>query len=193
MNGMAFANVPRLVLVELRGNVCVNKLFKTEREPIIFRRKISKNCASADVTRKEISCSAAIDCHEDYNHVQMHLYNRTLRCCKIEYGTYIDSPDYTFIADKNYNKLEGVTIMDQQTVEFLPILVHERFPILKFYSVVNTAVQRISKKNFEKMYELGFLYMEDNQIEVVRSDTFEDLIRLKIIYMGIIFSFAKLL
>lgn len=191
MNGAVFANLLRLVIVDLRGNVCIDKYFETERAPSIFRRRISTNCASTENTEKEISCKDWTECGEIMDEVFYRFYNRTSGCCRLEFGTHFDSPEYEFIQNTNYTKLEILYIVHQQNIEFLSVSVYERFPNLKFFAVVNTPVQKISKKNFENMYELSMLHLERNQIEIIRSDTFEDLINLKEIYIGLLEIFAK--
>lgn len=112
------------------------------------------------------------------------MFNRTPGCCELEHGTYIDYFDYFFAADANYTNLEIIFIIHQPNIEFLPVSVHERFPRLKIYHVQNTPVQKITKKNFEKMYELVVLFLRGNQFESIKSDTFEDLINLKTISLS---------
>lgn len=177
MNGAAFANLPQLAKLDLSSNVCVNKLFTIESCSSTFRRKISKNCASDDATRKQLSCSASIACDEEVGGWQD-------KCCELELGTVIDSSDYTFVADTNFATVEILIIAHQRNVEFLPILDHERFPSVELYYVVNTPVKKISKKNFEKMFKLENLKLDRNQIEVISSDTFEDLVNLKLIQIS---------
>lgn len=184
MNGVAFANLPRLVLVDLRGNDCIDKEFSTERSQNIFRHKVSRNCASADASKREITCSALNDCTDIINEKLLKYYIKTTGCCKLDYGTHIDSPDYSFAANTSYSHLEMIHISRQQNVEFLPVSIHEVFPKLKIYYVIHTPIQKISKKNFEKMSNLKLLWLVRNLIEVIKSDTFEDLINLEFITIG---------
>lgn len=172
MHGIAFANLPQLAEVDFWENACINRLFTVGGDSNNFLRKISRNCASANVVKKQLSCSASTACDEKRS---------VEKCCEMDYGTVIDTPDQTFLADTNYATIAVLLITHQPNVEFLPVLVHERFPALNSYEVVNAPVQKISKKNFEKMYELEWLTLERNKIEVIRSDTFEDLISLKFI------------
>lgn len=111
-------------------------------------------------------------------------FNNTPRCCELDHEAYIDSPDYSFVADSNYTKLEVLYIRYQRNIDFLPVSVHEVFPNLKFYFIINVPVQKIFKKNFEMMTDLVQLYLLSNQIEVIKSNTFEDLINLRRIYIS---------
>lgn len=179
VNGVAFANLPQLKKVNLRSNLCINIGFSIDCTSNKFRRKISRNCGLSDDTKKELSCSASKPCHVDQGHSYFLTNKDPPSCCEMEYGTLIDSPDYTFVADANYTNIEILTIAYQQNVEFLPVSVHRKFPNLKIYYVIKTAIPRISKNNFEKLYNLIVLRMVSNQIEVIKSDTFEDLINLE--------------
>lgn len=181
MNGITFANLPQLAIVDLFRNVCINKLFEVELGSSKFRRKISRSCSSADFMRKSISCTFSIICDGIREEKFIRAYGNNLGCCELEYGIHIDEPDYTFDTNTNYTQLEVLMIAHQQNVEFLPILVHESFPIIKVYWIVNTPIQKISKINFEKLYELKVLKLDRNQIEVIKSDTFSDLKNLHII------------
>lgn len=174
MNGIAFANLPQLTELNFEHNRCIHKQFTiVPCSSNRFRQKISKRCASAGILKKHMSCSASPTC-DAYPYS-----SNTLKCCELEVGTIVDSPDFTFSVHANYTVIEMLIIKDQQDVEFLPISVHESIPMLKEYQVINTPVSKITKKNFEKMYKLRRLLLERNRIEVIRSDTFEDLINLK--------------
>lgn len=146
MNGVVFNNLPQLVSVDLSLNACIDNSFVIESDSSKWRRKISRNCASADVRGKKISCNASPFCEN--------LLNDAI-CCELEAGTVIDAPDYTFIADTSYPTFETLIISRQQNVDFLPVSVHESFPVLKKYWIVSTPIQKLSKKNFDKNVQTG--------------------------------------
>lgn len=171
MNGIAFANLPRLSSADLTGNVCVNQIFITQPFASIFRRIVSRNCAS----RNEISCKILDFCEDD------RLFNRTAGCCQLDYGTYIDSPDYSFMANEDYAVLEAILVEYQGSMQFLPVFLHDTFPMLKVYSVIHTPARKITKKNFEKLFKLEKLRLQNNYIEAIQSNTFEDLISLQVL------------
>lgn len=176
VNGIAFVNLPQVVVINLRQNSCIGKVFEIQRGSNNFRRRISRHCASADVVKKQLSCISPIACNEErrswYDHSG---------CCELDYGTVIDATDFSFIADKTYTIFKCLNVEHQPNIEFLPISLHERFPNLKVYSVKNAPVRKISKKNFEKMFRLEQLFLDRNQINVIKRDTFEDLINLEFI------------
>lgn len=183
MNGVAFADLPQLVWLGLWLNRCISKEFEIENGSKKFRRKISRNCGSVDVAKRKLSCSVTSSSYLDrvIRNIQAYV---NLGCCEVRSNSQIDAPNYTFVADKKYATLENLVIIHQQNVEFLPISVHETFPNLKVYSVKNTQIQKISKKNFGKLSKLEVLNLDRNQIEVIKSDTFEDLVNLKWIFIS---------
>lgn len=183
VNGIAFANLPQLVIINLEYNECINKLFEIERGSNNFRRKISRKCASADFKKQQLSCITSMACDLIYPNWNSEIFSsdNPSICCELELGTVIDAYDYTFVADTKYTPVKRLFINHQQNVEYLPVSVHERFPVLETYEVVNTPVQKISKRNFEKLFMLKYLKLDRNEIEVIRSNTFEDLISLEMI------------
>lgn len=171
MNGIAFAN---MVAVDLRRNVCINKEFKMKRGSNQALRKISRNCGSENTARKQLSCITSTFCDDQF-------IEDYATCCELEAGTFIDTPDYSFKDDETRTSTTSMIISHQQNVQFLPILLHESFPVLRTYVVSGTTVPKISKKNFENMSKLERLKLEDNQIEVIKSDTFDELVSLETI------------
>lgn len=183
MNGIAFANLPQLAELDVTDNVCIDVQFFIKDGLNKLRRIISKRCGSTDVAEK-LLCNATplceiyrVDSNESEDSDEV-IENKSI-CCELEHGTVVDGSDYTFAAYANYTNVEILIIEHQQNVEFLPVLVHERFPKLRIYHVINTPISKISKKNFEKMYKLEELTLDRNQIEIIRSDTFKDLVNLK--------------
>lgn len=183
MNGVAFANVPRLSVVQLQGNVCIGMNLEPPRALKSFRNKISKSCVSPEATKKEISCDSEIFWAEIIYIQNFQLSSENSENCVLEFGSYVDSEDYSFVADSNYDRIDTIVVMNQPNVEFLPVLVNDRFPMVKKYAVVNTLIGKISSKNFEKLFKLEQLLFENNRIETIRSDTFRDLMNLKELYI----------
>lgn len=145
-------------------------MFEVEGGSIKFRKKVLRSCASNEAVKTPLSCITLTACDE---------VRGGTNCCELELGTVIDAPDFTFASDRDYTAVVDLVIKHQQNVEFLPVSIHERFPSLKVFHVVNTPVQKISKKNFEKMFKLEEIHLIRNQIEAIKSDTFEDLVNLE--------------
>lgn len=175
VNGVAFDRMPFLEQVQLEGNVCIDKEFRSDSIPDNLYRKVSRNCASDDFPRQRVFCNPFADCFNFEN------FNDT--CCFVKTETIIETSSNSFadylLVKKFYAKLTVLLIHNQRRIEFLPVLVHETFPHLIAYSVDNTPIRSISKKHFEKLHELEILRLEGGLIEAVRSNTFEDLTKLK--------------
>lgn len=107
----------------------------------------------------------------------------TTPCCIVKDLTFIETSNDPFAVDERYKNIKSLVINDQKYVEFLPVLVHEAFHHLFEYVVRNTAIRKVSKKNFEKLNELETLWLEGGQLETIRSNTFEDLVNLKILVL----------
>lgn len=78
----------------------------------------------------------------------------------------------------------ALNFYQNEKVLFLPIGVDEKFPNLEDYDASFCSITAIKKKNFEKLKNLKRLYLGNNQIEKVRSDTFQDLISLEILHLS---------
>lgn len=195
MNGIAFANVPRLYVIDLRGNVCVDERFSTQPYTSSFRRAISRNCAANNAAVKGISGHIKTSCEDPLKSSEYEWFEASSGCCVLDYGTFIDAPDYSFEASEQYTNIMILIIQFQGNIEFLPVLVHNTFPMLKVYSIEHTPIKKMFKKNFEKLFKLEFLRLIDNNIEVIKSNTFEDLISLRRISIsnGDYFLFASIL
>lgn len=66
----------------------------------------------------------------------------------------------------------------------LPIDIHNTFPEILAYKASHCSIETISKMNFYNMLQLTELRLNDNQIEKIDSDTFEDLVSLKYLYLS---------
>lgn len=82
------------------------------------------------------------------------------------------------------DSIGALTFVGNVKIFYLPVKVAESFPNLFFYQAYSNAVRELSKKNFRKLSKLRALYLPYNQIETVRSDAFEDLVNLEIIWLG---------
>lgn len=100
--------------------------------------------------------------------------------CAMNESTIIDANDTTVLAEPS------VQVLDfgyNKKIEFLPVEVANSFPALKIYAANDCSIKTIAKVNFKDMQFLMELTLENNQIEIIRSDTFEDLISLQGIYL----------
>lgn len=117
------------------------------------------------VDAKEVSCESVI------GNVWSYSVN-TVKTCNM-HTTSISEAGVTFSTlDES---VLGIFVNNNEAVSFLPEKVNEKFPNLLGYCVQRCSIKEISKKNFEQLTKLKILYLHDNQIEKIGSETFGDL------------------
>lgn len=97
------------------------------------------------------------------------------------WGVEISSADVTISGHASTN---GLTFGRNKNILFLPIELASSFPNLIAYTASNNFVSSIGKQHFENLRMLKELRLNENQIEVVARDTFEDLISLQWLNLG---------
>lgn len=73
---------------------------------------------------------------------------------------------------------QGLDFDGNKKIKFLPIKVAETFPNLLVYDARICSLT-ITKANFEGIDKLNLLYLHENRISTINSETFEDLIALE--------------
>jgi hypothetical protein len=91
---------------------------------------------------------------------------------------------YGFEIGPANENVTGLSIQYNKKVEYLPEKVHLSFPKLRGFSADGCAIRKISKINFKKLNYLRALWLRMNEIEVVPSNSFEDLISLEYLVLG---------
>lgn len=96
--------------------------------------------------------------------------------------TVIDAPDFTISTPRD-EELEGFNVGQNYKILFLPIQTSEKFPNLIAYAASSCSIRTVRKENFQSLNKLKKISLDDNQIETIESNTFEDLTDL--IYIGL--------
>lgn len=78
----------------------------------------------------------------------------------------------------------GLTFLGNKNIRYLPINVAGSFPNLIAYGASDTSISEIWKDNFKNLRQLRALSLFKNQIEIIFSDTFEDLKNLEFLWLG---------
>lgn len=73
---------------------------------------------------------------------------------------------------------------NNKKIRFLPENPADKFPNLKLYRPYSCSIEEISKVNFKDLRKLRKLYLDNNAIRKVASDTFEDLTSLEYLSLG---------
>lgn len=69
----------------------------------------------------------------------------------------------------------GLQMQGNKKIHYLPEKVAETFPNLLIYYAQGCSLKEVSKVNFENLIKLRMLILNWNRIEMICSDTFEDL------------------
>lgn len=96
-----------------------------------------------------------------------------LTTCNMRNKTVIDA-DNTIISSTD-ESVEAIFFFVNPKIRYLPVEVSLKFPNLEVYNAFQCSLTTISKKNFWNLKKLRSLDLAENQIEMIRSDTFEDL------------------
>lgn len=100
------------------------------------------------------------------------------KTCWIKSTDSIINSSYTTII-KTVAEITKLEFNHNKKIFFLPVEVAFSFPNLVTYSALNCSIKTIAKIHFKNLKMLESLDLKKNQIEVVRSNTFEDLSSLK--------------
>lgn len=97
--------------------------------------------------------------------------------------TIIDNINYPIKFERNL-KVKSLQTKNNQKIEFLPILVDEKFPNLVVYKVKNCNVQKVVNENFNNLNKLEILELPANKIDHIAENSFKSLVNLKILNLN---------
>lgn len=101
--------------------------------------------------------------------------------CWMKKSTSIGSDDVKLLPDAAI----GALFFDKnKKISFLPVDVGISFPRLKLYSAYRCSIKTIAKVHFKGLKMLRRLHLDNNQIETIKSNTFEDLNSLEELYLS---------
>lgn len=103
-------------------------------------------------------------------------------CLLSSANTVLDTNDITLNSRKS--NIEEIAIPPNPKVKFLPVMLHQTFPNLRTLTAGSCAIRNISRSNFDKLNQLRTVYLRNNTIETIASDTFRDLVRLEVLNLG---------
>lgn len=120
--------------------------------------------------------SAEIDCEK----IEI---NGKAKTCFMNNRTAIRTTSITFYFGVD-DSINAISFSFNPKVDFLPIQVDQKFPNVIEYRAANCALRRVMKANFEGLDKLETLRLSGNRIEKMLSDTFDGLLKLKLINLG---------
>lgn len=107
-------------------------------------------------------CCEKMDAYEHVNHAWRY-------SCFVSFAT-IDPCNCVIPSTRSDVYIFNVAF--QEKVKKLPNDFDNRFPNLSIYNASHCSIQSISNENFDEMIKLQYLYLDNNQIEVIPKDTF---------------------
>lgn len=85
---------------------------------------------------------------------------------------------------QQYRNAGGLHMQSNKYITALPENLNKVFGNLMTYDASGCGVRSLSKKNFEKMNKMETVLLNNNEIETVDDNTFEDCPQLKQVSMG---------
>lgn len=98
----------------------------------------------------------------------------------------IDEPNFTVDSPLNVD-VGGISIHDNKAVTYLPIDIYESFPEVIRYVASSCRIQAVFKENFKMLKKLSLLTLSSNQIEMIPSNIFDDLVSLELLFLSKVF------
>lgn len=126
---------------------------------------------AAQIGSAEVSCEYNYRCVKNY------------KCCLLTSATVISANNVTIGGLEN-SEIGGIAFHNNKKIQFLPVNVHKKFINLKYYMASDAAVKEISAVNFQRLFELRYLDLQNNQIEFIPNFCFDGLIMLNQILLG---------
>lgn len=112
------------------------------------------------------------------------LYCRGIDCkeCKMTENTTIDKANVT-ISNEDHTVVT-LSFSDNKKISYLPVNVAESFWNLWEYTAQDCSIKELFKANFAGLRDVHTLLLFNNQIELIYSDTFEDMRGLQMIFLS---------
>lgn len=98
----------------------------------------------------------------------------THRTCSMTESTSIDSFGFTIKSNRD-ETITGLDLESNKNILFLPIRVDRSFAKLVAYNANGCSLKSLSKENFKNLRFLKHLWLGENEIVKIYSDTFVDL------------------
>lgn len=173
LNGEAFARIRKLEELDLRDNLCIEKIsfdrrFQTDSEAIQVYKEITDKCGFDEFDFTDITCERFSD----------GVFN--IEFCKMNEKTVINAP-YSVIADLKDEKIGGIIFNENKKIEYLPYKIFMQFPNLVEYKALECSIKQIRKENFEKLVGLKLILLRSNQIQNITGNIFKGLESLEFI------------
>lgn len=105
-----------------------------------------------------------------------------VKTCFMKWRTSINSKHYTI--STHCNTIEALNFSDNKKISYLPVYVGENFPNLLVYDASSCTIKEISNQNFKSFRRLKQMFLENNQIEMIQNEAFDELTNLELLWLG---------
>lgn len=157
----------------LESNQCINENFKGLNAITNIGDRINNQCKFRE-TPSDLACYKISETCLDW---------AMGKCCDMSRETVIDNSN-AIISGSDDSDVIRMHFSGNKAIKFLPISLSFKFPSIVHYWARGCLIQKISKLNFFGLKRLVNLWLGSNEIETIRSDTFEGLDALENIGLG---------
>ncbi|KAG5668400.1 hypothetical protein PVAND_016340 [Polypedilum vanderplanki] len=193
-----FDNKPNLIWINLKSNICIKLEFGVKKSIMKFKEEekyrlqeeINKTCSNY----KEFIDGLFYDTQCCLWKENESVIDQKLRTFYFSDGTKIHT-DTAEVHSKYQNKNVKIVYINnncvtvqcgsKQNVKYLPINVYKSFPNIIAYYAVSYSIKHVMRKHFEKLNYLQFFDLQDNLIDAIDEDSFDDLTELKYIIFAV--------
>lgn len=202
LNGKIFKNLNQLRDVRLLGNICIDSDFFYKYDIPSLMKTLDRQCAFQEVENfsEETFLEAQKSQPKDWEAFKILMNEEnsggktkkiscvtvytenSLKTCSMRSVKIINSDDISLSSERD-DTIDKLCFSTNKKIKFLTIDVVKSFPNLKTYEATSCSIKTISNRNFEGLNKLSRLWLSYNQIERIASNTFDGLIAL--IYVGL--------
>lgn len=104
------------------------------------------------------------------------------KTCYVTELTTINAAGFKFIG--MHYSVGGLSFYGNREVSFLPVDIDQNFPNLLAYNAASCSISLLSKSSFKGLHKVRELWLNNNYIVRIDSDTFEDLVALKCLVLS---------
>lgn len=125
---------------------------------------------------KRVECEEVKD--SKWNHVGIR------RTCFMDDTTTIEAPGISISTTRD-EAMGAMGFIANKNISYLPVMAYVNFPNLEIISAYQCSIVEITKENFAKLSFLRALWLGENKISEIKTDTFEDLTSLVVLSLSI--------
>lgn len=141
---------------------------------------LSCMASALEITENNFSCGTL----NPYSFVYFNVtIQENEKNCLVNENTTVNIDDVTFLLTSDYT-VDGINFNANKKISLLPVRIFQSFPKLRGYFAGNLNVSEVSHKNLQRLSKLKDLYLNNNRIKKIKSDTFEGLLSLKSVNLG---------